>query len=124
MKLKWSLCSSIAEYIRTGTFTNPNEIAPVQSALGMDALTHLLYDLRAERVEVARAAAGHEAVVDHDLLVHPVRAGVLQVGLDARVGGELAPLHDPGLHERPRPVADRAHRLAGLDERAHERHRV
>ena len=26
---------SIAEYIRTGTFTTPNEIAPVQIARGM-----------------------------------------------------------------------------------------
>src|SRR3954465_3736175 len=33
--LKCTLCSLIAAYMRTGTLTRPNEIAPVQSARGM-----------------------------------------------------------------------------------------
>src|SRR3712207_2459988 len=35
MRLKWRSCSSIALYMRTGTLTRPNEIAPVHSERGM-----------------------------------------------------------------------------------------
>src|SRR5216110_929102 len=34
-RLKWSVCSVIALYIRTGTATSPNEIVPLQIARGM-----------------------------------------------------------------------------------------
>src|SRR5215212_836035 len=80
------------------------------------ALADLLRELGAEGREVVGLAARHEAVVHHDLLVDPVPAGVLDVGPERRPRGELAAADDIGLHERPRAVADRRHRLARLDE--------
>ena len=65
-----------------------------------------------------------EALVDHDLLVDPVAARVADVGLQRRPRRDRAPLQHVGLDQRPRAVADHADRLGGLEEAAHERHRV
>ena len=48
------------------------------------ALAELLDDLGAERRQVVRIARGHEALVDHDLLVDPGAARVADVGLQRR----------------------------------------
>jgi hypothetical protein len=55
-----------------------------------------------------------------DLLVDPGPAGVLDVGADAGPRGQGAALDHVGLDQRPGTVADRGHRLAGLEERPHE----
>src|SRR5215212_8665649 len=83
---------------------------------GVLALGELLDDLRAEGLEVVRVAARHESLVDHNLLVDDLGAGVAQVGADARVRSDLAPAGHVRLDEDPRAVADRPHRLAGLKE--------
>src|SRR5690606_4018450 len=49
------------------------------------AFGELLDQLGAERFEVARVAAGDQALIDHHLAVHPVGAGVLEIGLDRAV---------------------------------------
>ena len=41
MKWKWSVCSSTAAYMRTGTFTRPKLIEPVQIARGTSASREL-----------------------------------------------------------------------------------
>jgi hypothetical protein len=48
------------------------------------ALVDLLDHLGDERREVVGLATGDQAVVDVDLLVDPLGAGVAQVGLEAR----------------------------------------
>src|SRR4051794_29251276 len=88
------------------------------------ALTELLDDLLGERRDVVGVAARHETLVDVDLLVDPVAARVADVGLDRRERREGAALHDVGLDEGPRAVADRADRLGLLDEGVNEAHRV
>src|SRR5919206_2941117 len=84
------------------------------------ALGELLDHLRVERRDVVRLAARDEALVDVDLLVHPVAAGVADVGLDARPRRERPVAHDTRLDEGPGAVADRGHRLALLEEVTHE----
>ena len=63
--------------------------------LGVTALGELLDHLRAERRQVVRLAARHQPAVDVDLLVHPVRAGVLRsvrsVGHDVMVRPSTTP---------------------------------
>ena len=71
------------------------------------ASRELLDDLRVERLEVVGLAAADQPLVDVDLLVDPLGAGVAQVGLQARPRGERAAVDDVGLDQRPRPVADR-----------------
>ena len=50
----------------------------------VDALGELLDDLGVEGVEVVGFAAADQPLVDVDLLVDPLGAGVAQVGLQAR----------------------------------------
>src|SRR5262249_36916074 len=78
----------------------------------MLALCELLDDLVAERRQIVRLARGHQALVDHYLLVDPFAAGVADVGLQARVRGERAAPHQVGLDQRPGAMADDADRLA------------
>ena len=78
----------------------------------------------AEGREVVGVAAGDEVAVLDDLLVDPLRAGVAQVGLQARPARDGAAAHDVGLDEGPRRVADRGDRLAAGDEVTDERDRV
>src|SRR3569833_2074809 len=94
-------------------------LAPEDSARGED-----LDGLLAVRLEVVGLAAGHERVraggADLDLLIGARAAGVADVGLEARPGRERAAAYDAGLHECPRRMADRRHRLARLEEAADE----
>ena len=87
------------------------------------ALGHLLDELGAERRQVVGLAAGYQACVHDDLLVHPFRSGVAQVRLQGRPGRHAAAAYDVGLDRGPRPVADDADGLAGVEERADERDR-
>jgi hypothetical protein len=87
------------------------------------ALGELLDDLGVEGRQVGRLAAGDQAAVGVDLLVDPGPAGVLDVGPDARPRRQGAALDHVGLDQGPGAVADRGHRLAGLEEGAHERDR-
>src|SRR5829696_1386323 len=80
------------------------------------ALGELLDKLGAERVQVVGVAARDEALVDHHLLVDDLGARVAQVGADARIGGHPPSARHVGLDEDPGSVADRADRLAGLEE--------
>src|SRR5882672_7659763 len=91
---------------------------PVASLL--ELLEHLGVELR----DVIRLAAGDDALVHHDGLVHPLGAGVPEVGLERWPRGDPPAANDAGLHQRPRPVADHRHRLALVHEGLHERHRV
>src|SRR3954471_18699989 len=92
--------------------------------LGVPALGDLLDELGAERREIVRVARAHEALVDVDLLVDPGGAGVLEVRLQRRPGGQRASLDDVGLDERPRAVADDRDRLGLLEEGTDEADRV
>jgi len=47
----------------------------------VNALAELLDDLRAERGQVVGLAAGDQAPVDDHLLVHPIAAGIANIGL-------------------------------------------
>ena len=69
----------------------------------MRALRDLLDELRAERRDVVRLPARHDALVDHDLLVDPPGAGIDEVGLDRRHDVTVLPFTMPAsmsLHER------------------------
>src|SRR5687768_11813 len=70
--------------------------------------------------EVVWLAARDDPVLDHHLTIDPLAAGVPDVGSDARERGQRQAAHDARFDEHPRRVADGRHRLAGLDEVAHE----
>ena len=84
------------------------------------ALDELLDDLRAEGRQVVGLAARDEPVVDDDFLVDPRRAGIPQVGLQARPRRDLPASRDVCLDEYPGPVADDPDRLVLLEEVAYE----
>src|SRR5215212_6862723 len=86
--------------------------------LFVDALGELLDDLGAERRQVVGVAAGHQALVGHDLLVHPLPSGVADIGLERRVGGQRPAAHHVRLDDGPGTVADHARRLALFEEGA------
>jgi len=88
------------------------------------ALAELLDRLRAEGGDVVGPAAGHQALVDVDLLVDPRAARVADVRLQRRERGDRAALHDARLDEHPRGVADRRDRLVRLGEAGREAHRA
>ncbi|KAI1691004.1 tripartite tricarboxylate transporter family receptor domain-containing protein [Ditylenchus destructor] len=73
---------------------------------------------------VVGLSAGDELAVDDDLLVAPLRARVLQVGLQRGPRGHLVALDAAGVDQRPWAVADRRDGLAGLDECTHEGDRL
>src|SRR4051794_12238570 len=102
-------------------------LARVRSARGrrlalavVDPLGDLLDRLGAEGVEIVRLAARHETAVDVHLLVDPVPARVADVGLETRPRSERSSIDDVRLDQGPWRVADRGHRLSGLEERAGE----
>ena len=82
----------------------------------VSSLGELLDDLLIEGREIVGVATRDKAVIGLDLLVDPVAASIADIGLEARPGGQGAPAHHIGLDESPRPVADRPHRLSGLEE--------
>src|SRR5205085_8289562 len=84
------------------------------------ALGELLDHLLAEGGEVVGLAARYKAILDTDLLVDPVAAGVADVGLDARPRRDRAALQHVRLDQRPGPVAYDRRRLLGIEEALHE----
>src|SRR5207253_8649378 len=84
------------------------------------AFGELLDQLLVERGYVVRLAARDEAVVDVDLLVDPVPAGVADVGLQGRERRQRPAAHDAGLDQRPWRMADRADRLPLLEKVANK----
>ncbi|CAN5796112.1 hypothetical protein BH24CHL6_BH24CHL6_06580 [soil metagenome] len=87
-------------------------------------LGDLLHHLAAEGVEVVRPAAGHQTMIDMNLFVDPLTAGIANVRLQAGIGSERAPTNDVSLHQQPGRVADCRHRLVLLEEPAREVDRV
>ena len=45
-------------------------------------LTEQLEHLPIERWDIVGLAARHEIVIDHDLPIHPLRAGIAKIGLE------------------------------------------
>src|SRR5690606_24751763 len=88
------------------------------------ARVEALEERRGERRDVVGVAARDEVAVGDDLLVHPRRAGVGEVGADRRPRGEGASRHEVGLDEQARRVADRRDRHALVGTGAHEAHDV
>src|SRR5438477_8535597 len=84
-----------------------------------DLLQHL-DRLPDERRDVAWLARGHEVLIDDDLLVDDVGTDLREVILDRDPGRQLASLDDPRGYQQLRPVADRQHRLVGVEERLGE----
>ncbi|PAV92551.1 hypothetical protein WR25_25866 [Diploscapter pachys] len=66
--------------------------------------------------EIIGVAAGDEALVDDDLLIDPIAAGVADVGLQAGEGRERAALHHIRLDQGPGRVTDGGDGLAGFEE--------
>jgi hypothetical protein len=71
--------------------------------------------LAAERGTVVGIAAGDEWAFDDHLAIDPLRAGVLEVGFQRRLGSNRPAAHGIGFDQRPRAVADRGDRLACAD---------
>src|SRR3954452_6132870 len=86
------------------------------AALGVAAFLHLFDDLGAEGLEVTRIARGDDALVDDDLRILPLRAGIGDVGLDRFVGRHPAALRDAGLDQQPGRVADRGYDLLRVED--------
>src|SRR6204780_5367555 len=63
-------------------------------------------DLRIERRDVIRTAARHQTLVDDDLLVDPIGAGVLEIGLQRRPRGYAPAARRAGLDDGPGSVAN------------------
>ena len=87
-------------------------------------LRELLDERLGEGGQVVGVPARDQVAVDDDLLVDPGAAGVADVGPQARPRGQGPPGEDARLDQRPGRVADRRHGLPGVEEPAHERHRV
>src|SRR5579871_5429832 len=78
----------------------------------MTAFTDLFDNLGGKGIEIARIAAGDDAVVHDDFFIHPMRAGVLDILADRFVGGCAAALERVRLHQKSWAVADRSHDLS------------
>jgi hypothetical protein len=77
--------------------------------------------LPVEGRKVVRLPARHQALIHNNFLIHPLRPGVLQIGLKGRIGGHPPALDDTGIDQGPRSVADYRHRLPRVEERFDER---
>jgi DNA ligase D len=70
---------------------------------------------------IIRLAAGDQITVDDCFLIDDIRSGVLQIGSDRRPRGHASASHLLGLDNCSRPVTDRRHRFACVEECPHER---
>src|SRR5580700_11107588 len=66
------------------------------------------------------AAARHQALIRHDLLIHPVRPGILEIGLERWPRGHAPTARRTRLDHGPRAMTDRGHRLAAVKKGFHE----
>src|SRR3982751_6825082 len=76
-------------------------------SLAVFTFCELLDHLPIESWDVVRLAAGDDAVINHNLLVDPVRAGVLQIGLQRWPGSDRPAAHGFSVDERPWSMANR-----------------
>src|SRR5699024_11771211 len=84
------------------------------------AFGEFLDDLVAKSRQVTWLAAGDQAVVGDHFFVHPIAAGVANVGLQTGKGCQRASTNQIGFHQCPRAVANDTHRLVLLEETADE----
>src|ERR1035437_373807 len=82
------------------------------------ALADGLDDGLVEGRNVVGVAAEDELAVGHDLLIHPVGAGVLQVGFQRGPRCDRLALQRARVDQRPRAVTDGRDRLSRSDELA------
>ncbi len=86
----------------------------------MDAFGELFDHLSIEGGNVGGFAAGHEAVINHHLLINPLGAGIFQIGLDNPFSHQFTQfVFQDGVRDRhpPRPLqlaADVALRCRGF----------
>jgi len=80
--------------------------------------------LAVEGRNVVRLAAHDKVAVNHRFLIHPLPAGVADIGLDRRPRGDAPPARRAGLDDGSGAVTDRRHRLASVEERFHELDRL
>src|SRR5262245_28120529 len=73
--------------------------------------------LAIEGRDVVRLAARHKGAVKRHFLIHPLSAGVANIGLERRPRGDAPPARRAGLDDHTGAVADRRHGLAGVEER-------
>lgn len=90
----------------------------------MSSFGELFDELGAEGREIVRIAAGDEPFVDDHFLIGPAPPGILDVGLQGWIGSQFAIRDHVCFHQKPWPVADRAHGLLLLEEGADESHGV
>src|SRR6476660_7123236 len=76
----------------------------------MLAFSDFFDHLGVERGNVIRLAAGHQAVIDDDLFVHPIAPSILDVALNRGPRRESPPTHQAGFNQHPWSVADGADR--------------
>lgn len=117
----WAVGVAAAAVVYQGQSRRRTATPRASGGLAGRAVADRLEQGGGEGREVVGVAAGDEVAVLDDLLVDPLRAGVAQVGLEARPARDGAATHDVGLDERPRRVADRGDRLSTGDEVPDER---
>lgn len=79
----------------------------------MSAFRHFLDHLAAKGRQIIGLPTGHDPIVDHHFLIHPVCSGIFQISAYRRIGGHGAPFHNPCLDQYPRTVADGSDGLFG-----------
>src|SRR5262245_36607570 len=80
--------------------------------------------LAIEGRDVVRLAARHKGAVKRHFLIHPLSAGVANIGLERGPRGDAPPARRAGLDDHPGAVTDRRHRLAGVEEGFHKLDRL
>src|SRR5205085_10379153 len=66
--------------------------------------------------DVVRFAAGDQPIIDDDLFVNPLAAGVLDVGLDRRPRSKRSPANYASIDQNPGPVTNHGHWFARFEE--------
>src|ERR1035438_5892139 len=102
--------------------------APIQSRRdGLRRLTLLstsatenFKHLPVERRNIVRLPAGYQISVDHNFLVHPLGAGIAQVGLQRWPRGDSLPARPACLDYTPRAMADHCDRFILIEESLHK----
>ena len=118
----WVACRSTARMRPAarqvpGDQDGPQGEAPVLATCAGEQLGHL----RIEGGDVVGFSARDQITIDNNLLIDPVSSRVLEIGFQRWPGGHAPPSRGTCLDDGPRPVADRCHWLAGIEEGLHER---
>src|SRR5690348_7247518 len=80
--------------------------------------------LPVERRNIVRFTTRYQITIDHDLPIHPLGAGVMEVCLEGWPGSDPSPTCRSGLDDGPGAVADGGDRLVGIEECFHKSHRL